>query len=114
MIIKQLINLMALIVVTAFLTGCVGKPAIDWESRIGQVTYDDVVRELGPPEKETTLTDGARIGDWFIRRGQVSTSFHTFPDGRTTHGISHQFPDKMIRLTFGKDGQLSAWKRVYR
>lgn len=114
MTLKQQINLMALIVAVAVLAGCVSKPAIDWETRIGESTYDDVVRELGPPEKETTLSDGSRVGDWLVGRGPVSTSFHTFPDGRTTHGISHQFPDRLIRLTFGQDGRLSAWKRVYR
>src|SRR3989442_1020288 len=40
-----------------FLTGC-ASTKIDWNSRIGNYTYDQTVVELGPPDKYAKLTDG--------------------------------------------------------
>lgn len=111
---KNRIGFLAVIIVAVTMIGCATKSKIDWDARIGKVTYDDVVREMGPPDKETSLSDGSRVGDWFLRRGPVSTTFQTFPSGWTTQGITHQFPDRLIRLSFGRDGRLTEWKRVYR
>lgn len=86
-----------------------------WDAKVGSVDYDEVVREMGPPERETTLSDGSRVGDWFQKRGgSWFTTYQTYPDGFTTYGQALEFPDRLIRLTFGSDGVLQSWKTVYR
>lgn len=98
-----------------FLGGCRADKNAHWDARVGMATYDEVVREFGPPDRETRLSDGSRVGDWFQRRGgSWFTSFQTYPDGFTTYGQTLEFPDRLIRLTFGADGVLNAWKTVYR
>ncbi len=112
--VKRTVESLSLLMLAVFLGGCATKTKVDWSGRIGQATYDDIVRELGPPERETTLSDGSRVGDWLTARGPVSTTFQSFPSGWTTQGITHQFPDRHLRMTFDKDGKLAEWKRVYR
>ena len=94
--------------------GCQTKPKIDWDAWIDTANYDEVVRRLGPPEKETRLSDGSRIGDWFLSRGQLVSNFHTMPDGRVMQGHVQQSPDRLVRLTFDKGDVLRHWERVYR
>ena len=51
-----------------FLVGC-ASTKIDWNSRIGNYTYDQAVTELGPPDKQAKLTDGTVVAEWMTRRG---------------------------------------------
>src|SRR5690242_15264115 len=51
-----------------FLIGC-ASTKIDWNSRIGNYTYDQAVLELGPPDKDAKLTDGTVVAEWMTRRG---------------------------------------------
>lgn len=101
--------------VVLLLGGCRTNANAHWDTRVGKANYDDVVREYGPPERETTLSDGSRVGDWFQKRGGTwFSTYQTFPDGFTTYGQAVDFPDRLIRLTFGADGVLQSWKAVYR
>ena len=98
-----------------FWAGCQRRTNAEWDTRVGKATYDEVVRDLGPPDRETRLSDGSRVGDWFQRRGgRWFTTYQSYPDGFTTYGQSLEFPDRLIRLTFDKDGMLEGWKTVYR
>lgn len=49
--------------------GCATSRNEDWPSRIGNYTYDNAVKEMGPPDKTETLTDGTQVADWFVTRG---------------------------------------------
>ncbi|NBR85609.1 MAG: hypothetical protein EB141_09345 [Verrucomicrobia bacterium] len=96
------------------LAGCVTTPKVDWDARINAFTYDQAVLELGPPEKSATLTDGSRVADWLTIRGQRNVTFHSFPDGRVMRLEGGRDPDRLLRLTFGPDGKLKEWKRLWR
>ncbi len=102
------------LLVALALVGCQTKPKIDWDAWVGTADYDQVVRRLGPPEKETRLSDGSRIGDWFLSQGQMMSSFHSMPDGRILPGHVQKFPDRFVRLSFDKKDVLQGWERVYR
>jgi hypothetical protein len=52
-----------------FLTACATNK-IDWQSRVGNFTYDQAVLEFGPPDKEATLQDGTRVAEWLTSRGR--------------------------------------------
>ena len=104
------------------LTGC-ASTKIDWNSRIGGYTYDQAVIELGPPDKYAKLTDGTIVAEWMTRRGYSGGSVGmAYGYGYRYHGYHYApyylaeppSPDYFIRLTFGPDGNLQAYKRVAR
>ena|SRR5438045_5516589 len=107
-----------------FLTSC-ASTKIDWNSRIGNYTYDQAVVELGPPDKYAKLTDGTVVAEWMTRRGYSSGSAgvvygYAYPYGGYPYHLYPPYlaeppsPDYFIRLTFGPDGKLQAYKRVVR
>lgn len=103
-------------------SGC-ASTKIDWDSRIGNYTHDQAVIELGPPDKEAKLTDGTIVAEWMTRRGYAGGSvgfmqgygypypYHVYPPYYLAEPPS---PDHFIRLTFGSDGKLQAYRRVVR
>jgi hypothetical protein len=111
--------------VCVFLTGCAGTKT-DWNSRVGIYTYDQAVTELGPPDKSAKLTDGTTVAEWMTRRGYSGGSVgFMYGYGYPYHGYPYYHyppyylaeppsPDYFIRLTFGPDGKLQAYKRVAR
>ena len=104
------------------LAGCAG-PKIDWSTRVGSYTFDDAVHEMGPPERQATLSDGSKVIDWVTERGfrngpaGFGSRFH-YPGryGYYDPSLSTQFetrsPDRIVRLTFTADGKLKEAKRV--
>ena len=105
-----------------FLIGC-ASTKIDWNSRVGNYTYDQAVTELGPPDKYAKLTDGTAVAEWMTRRGYSGGSLEFMHGyGYPHHGYLYPpyyvaeppSPDYFIRLTFGPEGKLQAYKRVVR
>lgn len=112
-----------LVVLTGMLAGCATSPKIDWNSRIGVYNYDQAVLEFGPPDKMAVLTDGTRVAEWLTSRGYshgfVTTFgphfYHPHFYGPPAYYYSEPpSPDRFMRLTFGPDGKLGSWNRVYR
>ena len=100
--------------------GCASKPKVDWNQRIGHYTFDDAVRELGPPVASTKLQDDTVVAEWFLKYGShVSFGFGTGfggPGGAVGVGQTITPPPKghFLRLTFGPDGQLQRWEKFQR
>jgi hypothetical protein len=101
------------------LAGCVTQ-RIDWAGRVGSYTLDQAVVELGPPDKQARLTDGTVVAEWLTRRGyRYPTYVGGFygPCSPSYYGpfyptyVDSYAPDYFLRLTFGPDGRLKAWKR---
>jgi hypothetical protein len=107
-----------LAVVTAlFFGGCASKPKVDWDSRVGNYTFDQAVVELGPPNRETTLSDGKKVAEWVVGHSGssgVSLGFGTY-GGSTGVGVSQSVGsgprEKVLRLTFDAGGKLLSWAR---
>ena len=97
-----------------FATACATTPKIDWDTRVGSYTFDAAVREMGPPEKTASLSDGTRVADWLVFRGRNNSTYHSFPDGRVIRTEGVRDPDRLLRLTYAPDGKLKEWKRVWR
>lgn len=105
-----------------FIAGCATqKHGIDWESRAGTYTYDQAVSEMGPPDKESKLSEGTRVAEWHLKdRGGMSLSFglgsysqHSgvgVGQNLGTFGGGHEF----LRLVFRPDGVLKSSERVMR
>ena len=110
----------------ALLAGCATGPKIDWNSRIGDYSYDQAVTDLGPPDKFAKLTDGSIVAEWLIYRSYPSSSVY-FGGG---YGFCHPYfypwygptvyyhggysYETFLRLNFGPDGKLKAWKKFDR
>jgi hypothetical protein len=111
--------LAVLVLAMALIVGCKTTKPIDWNSRVGTYTFDQAVTDMGPPDKQTTLSDGKLVAQWITHRNggssfSVGTGFFTGPVGvgvgQTTGSA---YPDKILTLTFGADGKLVAWSKNY-
>jgi len=98
--------------------GCATKPSPDWNQRIGNFTFDDAVRELGPPFSSIRLQDGSTVAEWFLKPGaQFSFGFGTSSYGSgggvsVGQSVTTPTPGHYLRLEFGPDGQLRRWEKV--
>ena len=98
--------------------GCASKPKTDWNSRIGNFTFDQAVLELGPAVGSSQLADGTRVAEWFLKPGpQISFGLGTgFSGGSGAVGVGQSVavptPGHYLRLVFGPEGQLQRWEKV--
>ena len=105
--------------VLLFLAGCA---TTDWNSRIGLLTYEQAVAELGTPIVSTNLSDGTRVADWLVRRGSSGSVGFGAGSAFATPGLARWHvpeevqlsPSQYLRLTFRPDGTLKAWNAFYR
>lgn len=106
--------LLSLVLLSA---GCATQK-IDWAGRVGNYSYDQAVMELGPPDKSAKLSDGIIVAEWLTRRGSpaynaIGYGYYPYPCwGPAWPGyVNTYWPDYYLRLTFGPDGKLEAWKK---
>ncbi len=116
---RVVVALMGLLFLPA--TGC-ATHRVDWDARVGTYTFDDAVRELGPPDKSAGLTDGSTVADWITIHGARMASSYTGgwhpygPYGWTGPSyvmVDPPGPDRILRLTFDPQGKLASWKKLY-
>jgi len=97
------------------------KPKVDWNARVGNFTYDQAIIELGPPDKSAKFNDGKTMASWIVghRTGGTGLSVGTgFYGGGAGIGVSQSIGssssyDRVLTLTFDKDGKLEAYKKNY-
>jgi hypothetical protein len=116
---RATLGLLLLLAVVAAGPGCRTTPKINWDARVGAYSYDQAVAELGPPNEETTLSDGVRVAQWITGRVGNTTAFPVggawgpyggfYAPGPVV--VSSSITQYYLRLTFGPDGQLQAWKK---
>lgn len=120
---RSLISLrwLAGLALTLVWAGCAAQ-RVDFTPRIGTMTFDHAVVELGPPDKQAKLTDGTLVAEWLTRRGRGATylssrGFGGYP-GWPSYSAPAYYepatPDYFLRLSFGPDGKLAAWKHYPR
>ena len=101
------------------LAGCATQK-IDWAGRVGHLTFDEAVIELGPPDKQAKLGDGSVVADWMTQHGRSYAHMNSGYAGPGWHRPVYQDyvetsgPDYFLRLSFGPDGQLKSWKKFAR
>jgi hypothetical protein len=97
----------------AFAFGC-ATAKVDWQSRVGNYNFDAAVRELGVPDRETTLSDGSRVAEWLTSRGNYYGNTTYFPGSRFQQYDIDKFPDQYLRLTFDPKGVLAKTQKSYK
>jgi hypothetical protein len=107
-----------LALLSLWIAGCKSSPKIDWNSRIGDYTYDQAVLEFGPPDRSTKTSDGRTVADWIERSSGSGFSFGVgtgFSSGHSAVGVGQSvgtgYHDHVLRLTFGPDNKLAAWAK---
>ena len=104
-------TLALVLLVAALFAGCATN-RVDWESRVGNYTYDQVVLEMGPPDRVAELTDGSRVAEWLTSRGRSGGGTLFLTRGYIHHIGDYEGPDYYIRLTFDPEGRLTSHQRV--
>ena len=98
------------------LAGC-ATAHVDWNARVGSYTYDQAVTDLGPPDKQTQLSDGRTVADWISRYSSgpavtVGSGFYGYPGGVTyVQTFPPSYYEDVLRLTFSTNHVLVAWKK---
>jgi hypothetical protein len=102
------------------LASCSSAPKVDWDSRIGNYTFDQAVQEMGPAEKESILSDGSKVADWYVRRGpttSVGVGMGGYSAGGVGVGVGRTTSttyNHYLRLTFDPAGKLAHWENITR
>lgn len=100
-------------------TACKTTPKIDWAGRVGVYSYDDAVREMGPPDKTTLISTG-RVADWVNGRDRgTAFSFGVGSHGRgggvgVGTGTGGSVTEFVLRLTFDGQDKLLTWENTRR
>jgi hypothetical protein len=108
-----------LVLMAAFIAGCQTTKPVDWNSRIGNYTFDQAVTELGPPDKQARLSDGKTVAEWIMHRNggsgfSVGTGFYGGGVGvGASHSVGQGYSDKVLNLTFDADNKLATWSKNY-
>ncbi len=110
----------ALLLALLTLSGCATRPKIDWSARVGNYTFDQAVLELGPPAKHAKLSDGTTVAEWQTAIGYTRTEYvpyggayrYPYYYGGYAAPLTTYSPGSFLRLTFGPDNQLKAWKKL--
>ncbi len=97
--------------------GCATKPKTDWNARVGNFTFDQAVIELGPPDRQTALSDGRKVAEWVtgysggsgLSLGMGGYGSHTGVGVSKSVGSGGR--EKVLRLTFDPAGRLLEWAR---
>ena len=90
---------------------------VDWPGRVGNFTYDQAITELGPPDKQATLSDGRTVATWITGyTGGTSIGFGVGSYGsHSAVGVGHSVGsggrEKILQLTFDRDGKLTEWAK---
>ena len=106
-----------LFLAVAFIVGCKTTPPIDWNSRVGNYTFDQAVSEFGPPDRQAKLSDGKTVAEWVTQRGGgTSVGFGTgFYNRGAAVGVGESvgpsYSDHVLKLTFGTDNKLVFWQK---
>jgi hypothetical protein len=99
-------------------TGCSTTKKVDWQSRVGSYTYDQAVAEMGPPDKQAKLSNGATVAEWITHRsggsglsigvGGGSFGRHSGMGVGVSQSVGSGGSDRVLRLVFGPDGKLTS------
>ena len=113
-------GLLVTVMLSLMLTGC-ATSKINWTSRIGSYSYDLAVQDFGPPDKQAKLEDGGLVAEWVLHHGHsyaigAMGRYGGYP-GRYSGPVYPAYietpPNFYLRLTFGPEGKLKAWKKLF-
>jgi hypothetical protein len=109
-------SLAILFLAVAFIAGC-KTTTVDWNSRVGNYSYNQALAELGSPAKQTKLSDGKTVDQWITLHGSTGFAGGANVGGLDTIGgnqpMMQTYKDHVLELTFDADGKLVSWAKNY-
>jgi hypothetical protein len=110
----SVLRLVAQLVALAVLAeGCASGP--DWGRRVGNYSYNDSVKELGPPDKKEALSDGTTVAEWLVSNARTFSTYYVTGRRQFFSSVDvTQTPSSYLRLTFGPDHKLTQFKRFWK
>ena len=114
----KVLSLAVLFLAVVFIAGCKTTPTVDWNSRVGTYTFDQAVSEMGPPDKQSKLSDGKTVDQWVTLHGSNGSlagggfNYNNYGMG-AGQTIPQTYKDHVLELTFGTDGKLVSWAKNY-
>lgn len=107
--------------IVAFVSGCATAPSVDWSSRVGHYTYAQAVNELGPPDRQIQLMNGATEFRWSLQpatsaagMNRTGINYNGMNNGPGTGlNSSTGFNNRYLQLTFNANGVLTTWSKHY-
>lgn len=109
---------LVLAVVLGF-AGCATQK-VNWQSRVGNYSFDKAVQDYGPPDKSAKLEDGSTVADWIVREGHAVVNPRPYLApidgfGPTTPGYNETYvPTYYMRLVFAPNNALKSYKNFSR
>lgn len=102
----------------ALWVGCATSQQAQWGHRVGSLTYEQAVTELGPPNKTNSVTDGGMIAQWVTGR-TTGSAFNAADDVSSGpfagyRANASRMPGHVLALEFGPDHKLVQWAKVVR
>jgi hypothetical protein len=103
-----------------FLAGCAtNEPSpVDWNSRIGNFTFDQAKTELGAPNQSHNQPGGGTVAEWITRRnvgGSGMEPLHAGGVDQSSGQVLSSLPkNEYLVLSFDPTGKLIKWQRVVR
>jgi hypothetical protein len=111
------LSLVILFLAIVLTSGCKTMPAVDWDSRVGAYTYNQAVADMGPPARQSKLSDGKTVDQWITLHGSNGFAMGGFNNNNYGMGagqsIAQSYKDHVLELTFGPDGKLVSWAKNY-
>jgi hypothetical protein len=111
------LHLLATFVLAAFcFVGCTTTPPADWNSRVGNYTYDEAVKEYGSPTLQTQAPDGKVVVKWVKPggTGNLNTGMSYYGStGFTAQNAEQANQVRVLQLTFDANGKLAEWSKNY-
>ncbi|HKW30045.1 MAG TPA: hypothetical protein VJT54_11965, partial [Verrucomicrobiae bacterium] len=59
--------LAVLVLAVVFISSCATVPPVDWNSRVGSYSFAQAIHELGPPNRQSRLSNGGTVLKWFLQ-----------------------------------------------
>jgi len=119
--VKTVCALCTIIVLFGLLLAGCATNRTDWNSRVGNYTYDQAVLEMGPPDKQTKLSDGKTVAEWYTRSsggsglsigvGGGSYGSHSGMGVGMSKSMDSGGSGPGLKLVFGTDGKLNSWSK---
>jgi hypothetical protein len=102
------------VLVALVFIGC-ASTSVNWDSQVGQLSYFEAVKQLGPPAKESKNDKGQTVVEW-ISRYPVATP--AMDNGFQYHAASFGpdvsptgWRESKLRLTFNTNSLLTDWSK---
>jgi hypothetical protein len=83
---------------------------------VGHFNFDQAIIELGPPDKQASLSDGKQVAEGISRYDTGGTmilggGYYRSPGGVSIVQTTPRFNESKLILTFTTNRVLSAWSR---